>query len=117
LAKQCGLVSWGQNGQLFSMEILRERPIKYYKCPTFDTKPKRRRFLDFCLALQNRTNEQKMQLSLTERSDLNIRCYQMTQKQLFHSLFLGWMYIQKNQIPSGSHVALSEPVAIKSLVF
>ncbi len=36
--------------------ILQERPIKYHKCPTFASKreTKRRRFLDFCLALQNR---------------------------------------------------------------
>ena len=67
----------------------------------------KRRLLDFCLALQNRTNEQKMQLSLTERSDLNIRCNQMTQKQLFHSLFLGCVYTQKiYSIPRGAMLLL-----------
>jgi hypothetical protein len=44
-AKQCGLVSQGQNGPRFSTEItLQEAPIKYRKCPTFDAK--RRRFSD-----------------------------------------------------------------------
>ena len=47
--------------------ILQERPIKYHKCPTFDTK--RRRFLEFnWLALQNRRNKYKMQ-NESEKAD------------------------------------------------
>jgi hypothetical protein len=37
-------------------------------------------------------------------------------KQLFIAYFLGCKY-KEIQIPSGSHVALREPVAIKSMVF
>ena len=104
---RAGLVRAERAAILHGDSILWESPIKYHKCPTFDTKPKRRRFLDFCLALQNRTNEQKMQLSLTERSDLNIRCNQMTQKQLFHSLFLGCVCTQKiYSIPRGAMLLL-----------
>ena len=55
-AKQCGLVSQGQNGPRFSTEILRERPIKYHKCPTNDTK--RRRFLDIQTDWLSNSDEQ-----------------------------------------------------------
>ena len=101
------VLSSGRSGSVlpWSSPNHRENPINYHKCPKYGTK--RRRFLDFCLALQNRTNEQKMQLSLTERSDLNIRCNQMTQKQLFHSLFLGCVYTQKiYSIPRGAMLLL-----------
>ena len=54
--------------------ILWESPIKYHKCPTFDTKRKTpAKFLEFTdwPSKTDETNEyKKMQLSLTERSDL-----------------------------------------------
>ena len=55
-----------------------------------------------------------MQLNLTGRSDLKHK--NVNDKTTVHSLFLGCIF-KEIQIPSGSHVALSEPVAIKSLVF
>ncbi len=43
-------------------------------------------------------------------------CKNCNQITTVHSLFLGCMY-KEIQIPPGSHVALREPVAIKSMVF
>ncbi len=52
--------------------FLQERPIKYHKCPTFDTKRERDFQSSDGLSKSEQMNK-KMQLSLTERSDLNIR--------------------------------------------
>ena len=81
-AKQCGqsrLSYCGPDGQRLHGNNFTGNSHKILQMSYLRRESKRRRFLDFCLALQNRTNEQKMQLSLTERSDLNIRCNQMTQ--------------------------------------
>ena len=95
------------------LQTIGKTPLTTTNVPTT-----KHRLLDFCLALQNRTNEQKMQLSLTERSDLNIRCNQMTQKQLLHSLFLGCVYTQKiYSIPRGAMLLLVSLWLSKSLVF
>ncbi len=89
---------------------------------------KRRRFSDKVLTNlffltneflhQNRwqTNDTKMQMSLRKQTKTQ-KVTNEGKKQLFHSLFFRCMYIQRKQFPSGSHVALREPVAIKSLVF
>ena len=63
-----GQLRAGRTGSVSMETTLQETPIKYYKCPTFDTK-RETRFLDFCLALQNRWNKYKKMQNESEKAD------------------------------------------------
>ena len=76
------------------------------------------RFLDFCLALQNRWNKWNKKCSWVWEQTKNIKVTNEDTKQLFHSLFLGCVCTQKiYSIPRGAMLLLVSLWLSKSLVF